>query len=83
MWAYIVANWKTNLAAFVALLYSVPQFVTAVQQWQAGQHPDWRAAIISLVMAAGLAAAKDGTNHSTIAQVEQSTVEKQAAAAKP
>lgn len=76
--AYIKANWKTNLAAAAAFAYSVPQFVTAVQQWQAGQKPDWRAAVISLIIAAGLAAAKDGDNHSTLTQVEQATLEKPA-----
>jgi|HubBroStandDraft_2_1064218.scaffolds.fasta_scaffold115174_2 hypothetical protein len=73
MWTYIKSNWKTNLAALAAFAYSVPQFVSAITAWQAGQHPDWRGAIISLVMAAGLAAAKDGTNHSTMAQVQAST----------
>ncbi len=71
--AYVKANWKTNLAALCAFAYSVPQFVTAIQAWQAHQQPDWRAAVISLIIAAGLAAAKDGDNHSTIAQVEAST----------
>ena len=73
LWAYIKANWKTNLAALAAFAYSVPQFVTAIEQWQAGQKPNWHGAIISLIIAAGLAAAKDGDNHSTLAQVEAKT----------
>jgi hypothetical protein len=77
---YIKANWKTNLAALAAFAYSVPQFVTAIQQWQAGQSPNWKGAIISLIVAAGLAAAKDGDNHSTAAQVQASTAKE---AAKP
>ena len=77
--AYLKANWKTNLAAFAAFAYSVPQFVAAVTAWQAGQKADWRAAVISLIVAAGLAVAKDGSNHSTLAQVtaQQATVEGQ------
>lgn len=76
--AYIKANWKTNLAALCAFIYSVPQFVTALQQWQAGQTVDWKGAVISLILAAGLAAAKDGTNHSTQSQVAQATIDKPA-----
>jgi len=70
---YVKANWKTNLAAVAAFAYSVPQFVTAITAWQAGQQPNWHAAVISIIVAAGLAAAKDGTNHSTMAQVKAST----------
>ena len=76
--AYLKANWTTNLAALAAFVSSVPQFVTAIQAWQAGQKPDWHGAVISLVIAAGLAAAKDGDNHSTQAQVNVATVEKAA-----
>ena|SRR6202041_2827397 len=72
MWAYIKANWKTNLAALAAFAFAVPQFVAAIQAWQAGQTPNWKGAVISLIVAAGLAAAKDGTNHSTLAQVQAS-----------
>lgn len=80
VWTYITKNWKTNLAALAMFAYSVPQFVAAVAAWQAGQKPDWRAAVIGLIAAAGLLAAKDGTNHSTIAQVQASTIEAEAAA---
>jgi drug/metabolite transporter (DMT)-like permease len=76
--AYLKANWKTNLAAACAFAYSVPQVVTAIGQWQAGQKPDWHQAVISLVVAAGLAVAKDGDNHSTVAQVQQATADKAA-----
>jgi drug/metabolite transporter (DMT)-like permease len=74
---YVKANWKTNLAAAAAFLFSVPQFITAIQAWQNGQKADWRGAVVSLVIALGLAAAKDGDNHSSLAQVEakQATVE--------
>jgi drug/metabolite transporter (DMT)-like permease len=82
LWAYIKANWKTNLAAVAAFAYSVPQFVTAIQQWQAGQKVDWHTAVVSLIVAAGLAAAKDGDNHSTQAQVQQATTEAAVAAVK-
>lgn len=73
---YVKANWKTNLAALAAFAYSVPQFVTAVEQWQAGQKADWHSAVVSLIIAGGLAAAKDGDNHSTLSQVQQATLEK-------
>lgn len=72
-WNYIRSNWKTNLAAVAAFAVSVPQFVTAVEAWQAGQPVNWRGAVISLIVAAGLAVAKDGDNHSTVAQVQAST----------
>lgn len=72
--AYLKANWKTNLAAACAFALSVPQFVTAVTAWQNGQHADWRGAVVSLIIALGLAAAKDGSNHSTKEQVEVATV---------
>jgi hypothetical protein len=77
MWSYIKANWKTNLAAACAFAFSVPQFVTAVNAWQAGQPADWRGAFVSLIIAVGLFAAKDGTNHSTEAQVQKATLEKE------
>ena len=69
LWAYIRLNWKTNLAALAAFAFSVPQFVTAIQQWQAGTKVDWHTAVVSLIVSAGLAFAKDGDNHSTPAQV--------------
>lgn len=71
--AYVRANWKTNLAAFVLVVYSAPSFVAAVEAWQNHQPANWRAGIIGLIVAAGLAGAKDGTNHSTVAQVEKAT----------
>lgn len=69
-------NWKTNLAAIVAFLTSVPQFVMAITAWSHHQPADWRGAVLSIVVAGGLAAAKDSTTHSTVAQVEQATVGK-------
>lgn len=77
MLEYIKANWKTNVAAICAFALSVPQFMTAISAWQNGQHADWRGAVISLVIALGLAAAKDGTNHSTAAQVQEATIKKE------
>lgn len=73
MWKYMQANWKTNLAAACAFAYSVPQFVTAITAWQAGQKADWHGAIVSLIIALGLAVAKDGSNHSTAEQVQKAT----------
>ena len=75
LWAYVVANWKTNLGALCAFLLSVPADVTAFQQWQAGQKVDWHFAAISTLIAIIAAVAKDGTNHSTVAQVQTATRE--------
>lgn len=72
-------NWKTNLAAILAFLTSVPQFVTAIAAWAHHQPADWRGAILSVVIAAGFAASKDSTTHSTLLQVETSTVKAQGA----
>jgi predicted negative regulator of RcsB-dependent stress response len=77
MWAYIKANWKTNLGALCAFLLSVPADVTAFQQWQAHQLVDWHFAAVSTLIAIIAAVAKDGSNHSTIAQVQKATVEKE------
>lgn len=77
MWQYIKANWKTNLAATVAVIYSAPAFVAAVQAWENNQPTNWRPAIIGLIVAAGLFCSKDGDNHSTQAQVQKATLEKQ------
>lgn len=74
-WTYLKANWKTNLAAFLAFAFSVPQFVTAITEWQSGQKVEWHTAVVSLIVAGGLAMAKDGTNHSTQAQVATATKE--------
>lgn len=77
MWKYLKANWKTNLAAAVLVIYSAPAFVTAVTAWENHQPTNWRTAIIGLIVAAGLFAAKDGDNHSTADQVRVATIEKQ------
>lgn len=73
VWNFVKANWKTNLAALCAFAFSVPQFVTAITAWQSGQHADWRGAVISLILAGGLAVAKDSTTHSTVDQVNAAT----------
>jgi hypothetical protein len=67
-------NWKTNLAAVITFAATVPAVVTAFQQWSNHQPVDWRAAVVGLVVAAGLAAAKDSTTHSTSDQVQQATM---------
>lgn len=73
MWTYLRANWKTNLMAAMSVIYSAQQFTAAVIAWENHQPTNWRLAIISLIVAAGLFAAKDGDNHSTAAQVQKST----------
>jgi hypothetical protein len=76
-WAYLSKNWKTNLAALAAFAYSVPQFMTAITAWQAGQTPNWHGAVISLIVAAGMAFAKDATNVPTAPEVQAATVKAQ------
>lgn len=66
-------NWKTNLASFVAFLATVPALVTAGENWAHHQPVDWRGAVFGLIVAAGLAVAKDSSNHSTIDQVTKAT----------
>lgn len=77
MWLDIKRNWKTNLVSLVAFIYSVPQAVQVIQAWSTGQSTNWRPAVVGLIVAAGMAAAKDSTNHSTQAEVVHATVDKQ------
>ena len=63
------ANWKTNLLAIVSFVAAVPQAVVAGQHWLAHQPADWRGAAGALLLAAISAAAKDGSNRSTSADV--------------
>ncbi len=76
IWIYLKTNWKTNLLAFCAFAYSVPQFVTALQAWQAGNPVNWHGAVISLILAAVSLAAMDGSNVPTASQVQKATIEK-------
>jgi hypothetical protein len=69
-------NWKTTLAGIAAFLSGVPGFVNALTAWGNHQAVNWREVLVSVALAAigaGLAAAKDGTTHSTTAQVETAT----------
>lgn len=72
---YVKANWKTNLGALAAFIMSVPADVTAFQQWQAHQPVDWHFAAVSTLVAVIAAVAKDGSNHSTQAQVQKATTD--------
>ena len=72
---WLGTNWKTNLAAILSFLLSVPQFVTAIQSYIKHEPADWRGAIAALVVALGLLASKDSTTHSTVDQVAKSTAE--------
>ena len=79
MWATIKRNWKTSLAGLCAFLTSVPGFISALTAWGQGQPVQWRQVLVSVGLAgigAGLAMAKDGDNHSTVAEVEAATVAK-------
>lgn len=69
-------NWRTNLAAVIAFLTSVPQFVTAIHAWINHQPTDWRGAILSVIVAGGFALSKDSAVHSTAAQVQTATTAK-------
>jgi hypothetical protein len=67
------ANWKTNLAAVVVFVLSCPPFLGALTKWAYHQPADWRGAFVGVVMAVGLAVAKDSSTHSTTAQIEAAT----------
>jgi hypothetical protein len=75
MWGSIQRNWKTNLIALAAFVYSVPQVVQTIQAWSSGQPANWKQALTGLLLAAGMAAAKDSTNHSTQQEVQVATLE--------
>ena len=62
-------NWKTNLAAIAAFVMGIPAAVGAITNWAHHEPADWRGAAVALVVAAGLACAKDSTTHSTTAEV--------------
>jgi len=66
-------NWKTNLAAALTFIATVPAVVTAFQQWSHHKPADWRGAVIGLIVAGGLAVAKDASTHSTAEQVQAAT----------
>lgn len=75
MWKWFTTNWKTNLIATVAIVYSAQQFVTAVEAWQIHQPANWRTAVVSLLVAAVGYVAKDASTHSTTQQVQAATKE--------
>jgi uncharacterized membrane protein YfcA len=74
IWTWFITNWKSNVIATVAIVYSATQFVTAIQAWENHQPANWRAAIVSLIVAALGYVAKDASTHSTSAQVTQATM---------
>ena len=77
IWGWFSKNWKSNVIATVAILYSATQFTAAVQAWENGQPANWRAGIVSLILAALGYVSKDASNHSTEAEVRQATIEKE------
>jgi hypothetical protein len=77
MWNWFKANWKSNLIATAAIVYSAQQFTTAVTAWENGQPANWRAGIISLLIAGVGYVSKDYDTHSTQAQVIKATIEKE------
>jgi hypothetical protein len=73
--SWFKTNWKSNSLAVVAIVYSAHQFTTAVVAWEHHQPADWRAAIISLIVAAVGFVVKDASTHSTTAQVQLSSLQ--------
>jgi len=73
IWQWFVKNWKTNTVALVSIVYSATQFTAAVQAWENHQTPNWRAAIVSLIVAFGMFAAKDASNVPTATEVQAAT----------
>ncbi len=73
MWLNIQRNWKTNLIALVAFVYAVPQVIQSINAWSTGQPTNWKQALVGLLLAGGMAAAKDSTNHSTATEVAATT----------
>ena len=74
-WTWFKTNWKSNLIATGAIIFSATQFVSAVQAWEAHQPANWRAAVVSLIVAALGYVSKDASTHSTPAQVQASGIE--------
>ena len=73
IWAWFKENWKSNLIATVAIIYSAQQFTAGVAAWENHQSTNWRAAWLSLLVAAVGYVVKDSSTHSTSAQVTQAT----------
>jgi hypothetical protein len=59
MWNWFKTNWKTNLTATIAVIYSAQQFDAAITAWSNHQPANWRTAILSLIVSAGLYASGD------------------------
>ena len=70
--AWFRANWKSNLIATGAIIYSAQAFTSAVLAWQNHQPANWRAGIVSLLVAGVGYVSKDYDTHSTPAQVQAS-----------
>jgi hypothetical protein len=67
------ANWKTNAAAGIVFVLSCPVFVAALSSWAHHQRADWRGALVGIVIALGLAAAKDSSTHATTTEGESAS----------
>jgi uncharacterized membrane protein YfcA len=74
-WIWFKTNWKSNVLATVAVVYSAQQFTSSVIAWENNQPTNWRQAIISLIVAAIGYVVKDASTHSTVAQVQAATIE--------
>lgn len=66
---YLGPNYKTNCLAILSFLYTIPQVVTAAQQFAAGKPIDWHGAAAGLLAALIACASKDASNSSTSADV--------------
>jgi uncharacterized membrane protein YfcA len=73
IWTWFITNWKSNVLAVIAIVYSATQFTQAIGAWENHQPANWREAVISLIVAAIGFVAKDASTHSTQAQVTTAT----------
>lgn len=74
VWLWFRANWKSNLIATGAVVYSAQAFTSAVIAWENHQPANWRTGIVSLLVAGVGYMTKDYDTHSTPAQVQASGV---------
>ena len=68
----LMINWKTSLAGIGVILPALIHLLTALSS---GQSADLTTDISAIIAGIGLIFAKDGTTHSTMAEVKESTAE--------
>ena len=81
MKAWIAAAWanlSTTIPGVIAFLLGISGVIQALDSWANGQPVNWRMTVVSIAIAVGGIGhvnSKSGTTHSTVAQVEQSTID--------